>query len=137
MDMCPTPSHFASLDVKALASCVHSLGFQYERMRGLADVTSSWLTRGEFKVDNIPVAKGGNKIVQCGSFAIDSYHVFCRGDAKWKVDCGIADVDNFQRWQKRVGGGGEKVVKEEMKKAVKKETKKKTVKKQLKVKKEE
>ena len=84
-DMCPTPSDFAGLDVEALAACVHSLGFQYERMRGLADVTNAWLTRGEFAVDNVPCTKGGNKIVQCGAFAVDSYYVFCKGDAARRV----------------------------------------------------
>ena len=68
--MCPTPSHFSTLDIPKLQATLHSLGFQYERMRGLADVTTAWLTRGDFVVDTVPVAKGGNKIIQCGGEAL-------------------------------------------------------------------
>jgi hypothetical protein len=96
--ICPKPSDFANLDPEKLRKTVHSLGFQVDRVRSLAAVTTAWLTRGEFGLDLVPEEKGGMKIWGAGAFTVDSYYLFAKGDKDWKMLCDIDDVKWFRGW---------------------------------------
>ena len=99
-ELCPSPSDFEKLSVEKLKETINSLGFQFERMKGLSEVTNAWLTRPEFTLDVVAVEKGGNKIAQCGAFAVDSFFTIFRGDVDHQVVCKIKDIERFQKWHR-------------------------------------
>ncbi len=100
-DLCPTPTALADADPGALASAIHSLGFQAERARGLAEITEAWLSMPRFEIDLVPKAKGGNKLYMAGPFVVDSWNLFFKGDQSYEMASSIADVVHFQRWMKK------------------------------------
>jgi methyl-CpG-binding domain protein 4 len=101
-DLVPSPTAFLSVDHNLLLPAINSLGFQLERVKACADITQCWLQRGEFKIDVIPVAKGGSKITGCGPFVVDSFELFAKSNQNHITSCGIYDVERYGAWLKKV-----------------------------------